>query len=72
MNVTIQFTRVDLALLIANNIVFGGCITLLMLGKLNVPLVTLCIVTFGVLISLVGRAYRRVRRSGPPPRGEDR
>jgi hypothetical protein len=63
MNSQFHFGRFELAAMIVSTIVFGGCVLQLLLGKLNVTLVFLTILTFGVLVSLVGRAHRRGRSS---------
>lgn len=64
MQSTYQFSRVDLVLFIVSTMVFGGCTTLLLLGKLNGPLLLLTVGAFGVLISKVGKAYCRPRKPG--------
>jgi hypothetical protein len=64
MQPTYQFSRVDLVFVIVSTMVFGGCTTLMLLGKLNPPLVLLTIGSFSVLISKVGKAYCRPRKSG--------
>ena len=61
-----QFSRLRLVLLLADNIVFGGCVALLLLGKSSFTLIALTIFTFGLLVMMVSRGYVRVRSSDPP------
>ncbi|MDQ3623371.1 MAG: hypothetical protein M3463_12910 [Verrucomicrobiota bacterium] len=63
MNTKFQFSRFDMALLITNSVVLGGCVVLLLLGRASVPLLLLTVGAFGMLIGKLGRAYYLVRRS---------
>jgi hypothetical protein len=61
MTTQFQLSRLALAFLIADTIVFGGCITLLLLGKTRITLILLTIATFAALLAIVAKASRRVR-----------
>jgi len=63
MKTKFQFSRWDMALLITNTVVFGGCLVLLLLGRANGPLVVLTIGALGMLLGKLGRAYYRARQS---------
>jgi hypothetical protein len=66
-----RFSRWSLMALLINNIVFGGCVVQLLLGKHGVILIALAIFTFGVLVSTVGRAYVRPQRPGRGTPGDE-
>ena len=59
MKSTFQFSRLSLALLIADAIVLGGCTVLLVLGRVNGPLVLLTIGALGMLIGKLGRPWQK-------------
>jgi len=69
MKTKFQFTRLDLALLLLNTVVFGGCVVLSLLGRTSGPLVLLTVGVAGMLVGHLGRVYYRSRRSAPvlPP-----
>jgi hypothetical protein len=63
MKTKLQFTRLDLALLLLNTVAFGRCVVLLLLGRTSGPLVLLTVGVAGMLAGHLGRAYYRSRRS---------
>jgi hypothetical protein len=63
MKTKFHFSRLDMALLIANAVAFGGYVILLMLGRASGPLVLLTVGAFGMLLGKLGRAYYRGRQS---------
>ncbi len=67
MKTKFQFSRLDMALLVTNTVVFGACIVLLLLGKASVPLVLLTVGALGMLIGKLGRAYYRTKQSESVP-----
>ena len=56
---TFQFNRLDLAMLLTNAVVLGGCLVLLALGRVNGPLVLLTIGTLGMLSGKLGKAWQK-------------
>jgi hypothetical protein len=58
MKSTLQFSQWGLALLIADAVVLGGCTVLLVLGRVNGPLVLLTIGALGMLIGKLSRAWQ--------------
>jgi hypothetical protein len=67
MKTIFQFSRMDMAVLVVNTMVFGGCLVLLLLGSAGGPLVLLTIGVFGMLVGKLGRAYARAQHSEPTP-----
>lgn len=64
MKTMFQFCPLNLALLVTNSFVLGGCIILLMLGRGSGPLVLLTVGALGMLVSKLRRAYGRTQASG--------
>jgi hypothetical protein len=58
-----QFSPFELAFLVADTIVFGGCVALLLLGKSKLTLILLTIATFAALLVVVAKAGYRAGAS---------
>jgi hypothetical protein len=71
MNTRFQFSRLEMALLITNVLVFGGCVILLLLGRVNGPLILLCVGTLGLLVSKLEKARRREQHPEPAKEHKD-
>ena len=63
MKTQFQFNQFELVFLIADTIVFGGCVSLLLLGKSKPTLILLTIATFAGLLAMVAKAGYRGRPS---------
>jgi hypothetical protein len=61
MKTQFQFNRFELAFLIADTLVFGGCVALLLMGKSKLTLILLTIATFAALLAMVAKAGYRAR-----------
>jgi hypothetical protein len=65
MKAKLQFSRLEMFLLLTNAVVFGGSIVLLAVGRVTGPIMLMTIGAFLMLAGVVARHMHRARCSNP-------